>query len=264
MPLTEGVATTFTQGANSWLDDFNHGGSMAAMGAGYREFSTDVQRAKSFRHANHWMPDVQPIPNNGSTVGGSYLRPDRSFRFENGVLVIEMDSAAGISTYDPHPRQAWPEIVVSTADHPTPSGSVADDGYAYGHFPNAWTAGIRLQPSRVPIAALFNPGNTRTWERSFFQTEGAANEGGTPAPAWRTCNGTDPDTNCRDRFRWELRPDSMTLYVNGSLYWRQTQAGMFPAAFTEAPALYVYAASWISTREQKVYRFHWDRLRVNG
>ena len=31
----------------------------------------------------------------------------------------------------------------------------------------------------------------------------------------RTCRGADPDTNCRDRFRWELTRDKITVYANG-------------------------------------------------
>ena len=33
--------------------------------------------------------------------------------------------------------------------------------------------------------------------------------------AVRTCRGDDPDINCRDRFRWELTQDKITLYANG-------------------------------------------------
>src|SRR3712207_7201487 len=36
--------------------------------------------------------------------------------------------------------------------------------------------------------------------------------------AFRRCVGTDPDLNCRDRFRWELTKTSFTIYVNGVKY----------------------------------------------
>ena len=109
----------------------------------------------------------------------------------------------------------------------------------------------------------------RTWERSFFQLDdGGTNVGGYAAfapTAWRTCAGTDPDTNCRDKFRLELRKDSITLYVNGQLYWQQTDIPPPTSSPTRCSTatLYVYAASWVSTRNDDVYRFHWDRFAVN-
>ena len=273
IPLAARIRTTFVDGTNSWVDDFNHGASMAALGAGYREYSGGVERAAGFRHANHWMADLRPH-SEPATVGGHYLRPDRSFRFEDGVLVVEMDVAAGILAYDGHPNLAWPEIVVSTGGTPRFTGPRPDEGYAYGAFPGEHTVGVRLD-DQVPIAALFNDaastdiGVVRTWERSFFQLgAGGVNEGGYPDYArgvWRTCAGTDPDTDCRDRFRLELRKDSITLHVNGQLYWRQTNlppADQLPAAMLDGD-VYVYAASWISTREDRVHRFHWDRFAVN-
>lgn len=269
MPLAAGVADTFVQGPNSWVDDFDHGASMAALGGGYRVFEAidEIPRSVTFRHNEHWMVDLGPeFDDDAYEQGGSYLRADRAFRFQNGVLVVEMDVAATIDEYEA--IGGWPEIVISTAAAPTERGStpIPDEGYAYGHFRNAHTIGIRLD-QRVPIAALFNPGNTRTWEKSYFQTEGATNVGGYPeyAPgAWRTCRGSDPDVNCRDRFRWEIRRDSITLFVNGQLYWRQSD---IPAAHQIPEAMlnrdvYVYAASWV-VNPQRTVRFHWDRYAVN-
>ena len=262
--------TTFVSGANSWVDNFDHGASMAALDGGYRTFERidEVERSATFRHNDHWMVDVQP-DSDGSTLGGSFLRPDRSFRFVKGKLVVEMTVAAGIREYDTD-DVAWPEIAVSTADHPStarnPTGEVPDEGYGIGHFPDATTVGIRLHASRVSIMGLWRPDLTRTWELSFFQDNDGqfSARGGYPefAPsAWRTCRGTDPDTNCRDTFRWELTASSITLYVNGELYMRHTGARILPAALIDDD-VYVYAISWINEPD-KVVRFHWDRIAVN-
>ena len=102
------------------------------------------------------MADVYTQP------GGTQMRPDRSFRFENGKLVVELDVAAGIEDYDGF---AWPELTVTTASSPavsaagpvgpTPATSIGDDLYAYGQFGGEWSVGIRLTGSR-PIAALYD------------------------------------------------------------------------------------------------------------
>ena len=140
---------THTETANSWLDDFDHGATMAAMGGPYKRFeaaSLPGGQTASFAHNNHWMVDVWAP---GEAVGMSSLRPDRSFSFENGKLIVETDVAAGIVEEDGF---AWPEITVTTSSSPdgapaygpTPGKSTGDDLYAYGHFGGYDAVGIRL------------------------------------------------------------------------------------------------------------------------
>ncbi len=259
---------TFVEGENSWVDDFDHGASMAELGEGYVAFEglQQVNRSATFRHKDHWMVDVNgPDEDGGGNNGGSMIRPDRSFQFVDGKLVVEADVAAGIVDYR---GQVWPELVVTTSPEPARAEPYPDVLYAYGKFPDAETVGIRLQSDGTTIAALFGPDNNRTFELSYFQSEGARVFGGHPSSvsgAHRFCGATNPDTDCRDRFRWELTKDTQTLYINGVKYMQH--AGL-PAAKQLPEALvngdvYVYFASWIHHTDAETVRFHWDRVAVN-
>jgi hypothetical protein len=275
-PLATG-ASTVGDGSNSWVDDFNHNLSNAEIGDGYKVFDNQgasVYRTEHFRHNDHWMVDVSGVDGDGPgpwNFGGAALRPDRSFKFQDGKLVVEADAAAGIDEYG---GSAWPEIVVTTA--PAPSGLV-DESYAYGMFKGYWTVGCRLQSSRQPICAMYDDtgrssgAGGRRFEISFFQHEGAAQVfgGGPFSPetdkAWRVCHQTDPDLNCRDRFRLELSRDTVTLFVNGTKYMEHRGLPadkQLPDALLQGD-VYVYFASWINKPEAPVTRFHWDRLAVN-
>jgi hypothetical protein len=272
----ESGATTFTQGSNSWLDEFNHHLSTASLGNGYQGFRVDgasIHRFQYWRHADHWMDDVNGIDADGPgpwNFGGALMRPDRSFRFQNGKLIVEADSAAGIEEYG---GNAWPELIVSTA--PAPTGNTVDGLYGYGVFGGQWTVGCRLQSSRDPICAMYdNTGRGaaeggRIFEISSHQHEDSDVFGGGPFgdldQAWRVCRGTDPDTNCRDRFRWELTKDTLTMYVNGVKYMEHRglpPSKQLPDAMLNGD-VYVYFADWIFKPDNAVVRFHWDRLAVN-
>ncbi|MFN0074175.1 MAG: hypothetical protein ACKVVP_22060 [Chloroflexota bacterium] len=264
-------ASTLENGSNRWLDEWEHGLSMADLGEGYRVFNFgSVYRTETFRHNGHWMQDVAGRSESGSgppwNVGGVTMRPDRTFRAENGRLVIEADVAAGISEYEEH---AWPEIAVTTA--PAPTGTIVDGLYHYGHFGGHWAMGIRLQSERTPTAAIYPPAGPRRMEISFFQDEGAHVMGGGPfnerlSRAWRVCIETDPDLNCRDRFRWEIERSAMTLYVNGVKYMEHRglpEDVSVPVELLEQP-VYVYFAGTLHQPEAATVRFHWDRLAINS
>jgi hypothetical protein len=268
---------TITQGTNSWLDEFDHHLSTASLGAGYRVFDrqgASIFRSQHWRHADHWMTDVSGRDQDGPgpwDFGGALMRPDRSFRFQNGMLIVEADVAAGIAEYA---GNAWPELIVSTA--PAPTGILVDSLYGYGVFGGQWAVGCRLQSSRDPICAMYdNTGRGageggRTFEISSHQHEGAQVFGGgahnpTLDAAWRRCVGTDPDTNCRDRFRWELSRDTLTMYVNGVKYMEHRglpPEKQLPNAMLNGD-VYVYFADWIFKPDVDAVRFHWDRLAVN-
>ena len=56
----ETAPSTFVSGANSWVDDFNHGASLSDLGAGYRVFEVgSIGRLRHWRHSEHWMVDVE-------------------------------------------------------------------------------------------------------------------------------------------------------------------------------------------------------------
>src|SRR5207248_3535910 len=86
---------------------------------------------------NGWAGDSAGATNNGMT-----LRPNRSFTFEHGKLVVEADVAAGVLDYN---NAVWPEITVSMA--PQPTNDIVDSLYAYGAFGGYWTVGCRLHQS---------------------------------------------------------------------------------------------------------------------
>lgn len=289
--LATGIPPTFVNGGNSWVDDFQHHASMAELGPGYQTFervsllNSPNTRTGHFRHNEHWMADVY-APGNGMT-GGAMMRPDRSFTFEDGKLVVEAEVAAGIDEYS----DMWPEITVTTASSPassaqgrvgpTPATSIGDDLYAYGQFGGQWSVGIRLTGDR-PIAALYDDTGRgfdcgRVWEISWFQ-DGTANcypahqftifGGGewTAGGPVRHCHGTDPDTNCRDLFRWTLTQSSIRLDVNGIRYMEHTAKPGYkaiPDAFMNSP-VYVYFSDWVyQPPTTRVVRYHWDHLAVN-
>jgi hypothetical protein len=193
--------------------------------------------------------------------GGATMRPDRSFRFAGGKLVVEADVAAGIAGYE---GNAWAEIGIATAAAPT--GNIVDALYAYGIFGGQHSFGCRLQSSREPVCALYAPDGTRTWEISHFQHEAPTVFGGGPfdelSEVWRTCAGTDPDLECRDNFRLELTKDSIVLYVRGLRYFEQSGANLLPPELVDGD-VYVYFSDWVYRPSAEVTRFHWDRLAVN-
>jgi hypothetical protein len=290
--LATGVASTFVNGANSWVDDFQHHASMAELGPGYVTFEGSslggTGKTGHFRHNEHWMADVYAP---GQT-GGTQMRPDRSFRFENGKLVVEAVVAASISGYDGF---AWPEITVTTASSPaassrgrvgpTPGTSIGDDLYAYGQFGGEWAVGIRLH-GRRPIAALYDDTHRgfpcgRVWEISWFQDGFSPGTGECPkadqfdtygggewvsGADFTSCTDQDPDTFCRNRFRWELSQSKITLYVNGVKYMEHTAlpgVKALPDVMVNS-AVYVYFSDWVyQTVPNRVVRYHWDRVAIN-
>jgi hypothetical protein len=271
-------APTRVDGANSWVDDFDTGMNMGRFqdgDMGYRVFP-DIdngapRRSLLFLNQNHWMVDTA-----GGSNGGVLVRPDRSFRFEDGKLVIEADVAAGLPAYS---DSASAEIDVSTA--PAPTGKVVDTQYGYGLFGGQWTFGCRFQADRQVTCSLFDasgaPGDPavfgneqgRVWQMLPFQHVGTTNVGGDAdgpnADAFRACGPGQIDLLCRDRFRLELTRDSVRILVNGQLYFEQS--GIAPKYQLPDELLngdvYTYFTSWVNRPLAPAYRFHWDRLAVN-
>ena len=262
-------APTFVQGLNSWRDEWQHGLSNANLGAGYQTFGFgSVAREQHFRHNQHWMVDVD----GGGNKGGALMRPDRSFRAENGKLVVETEVAPSIATYGDAGGDVWPEIVVTTA--PAPTFSRPDPLYAYDEFATHWTFGCRLQQAGEPICAIFD--NTaggpaqgaRKYEISYFQQSGTDNFGGSPkiaglAGVWKMCNAPDdPDLICRNQYRLELTATSVKLLVNGVRYFEQTGLPPYLQNLVNGQNVFVYMADTVFN-VPRVVRFHWDHLAVN-
>lgn len=264
LPLQAGI-DTHTETSNGWLDDFNHGQTHATLNGSYVSFGPrgSISDAVHFQHNNHWMADVQAGGSGNGGNGGTTMRPNRSFLFEAGKLTIETDVAANISQYS---GGAWAEVGISNA--PAPTGITVDGLYAYGLFGGKDSFGCRFQDGAIVICALYAPNGNRTWEMSWFQQVAPFVYGGFPANelanVWRVCNGTDPDINCRDRFRLELTKTSVVLYVNGVRYFEQSGATLFPDSLVNAP-VYAYFAGFVYLPGANVVtRFHWDRVKAWG
>ncbi len=125
------IINSAVSGPNSWRDEFNTTGMSMdnfALSSAYAEFNTPGTASQTFQHMDHWMPDVA-----ASTPGGAgitMMRPNRTFRAENGVLVVETEYASAIPAYGSN--QAWGEIDITTA--PAPTENRPDGLYAYDWF----------------------------------------------------------------------------------------------------------------------------------
>jgi hypothetical protein len=279
--------STVKEGPNAWLDDFNQPFNNARLSDRYVTSTFgSILRAEHWQHNDHWMVDIQghsPQGNPPWDFGGAAMRPDRTFRFQDGALVIEFDVAAGIQEYRDG-GDTWPEVVITTAAQPDdirPNGT-----YVYEAFPGHWTLGCRLAPDRVITCALLDDSaggdaTARVWELSHFQCgndDGSTYTGGCDYSfgghpdvadldgAWRTCAGSDPDTNCRDRFRWVIEKNRLRWYVNDVLYMEHadfTSDRQLPDALLKSD-LYVYFGEFDYKQDAAhTLRYHWDRVAVN-
>jgi hypothetical protein len=271
------TAPTRLSGANSWVDLFATGGALTRLADGdmdYRVFTASAgggTRSAAFVNQNHWMADIA-----GGDHGGVLVRPNRSFRFEQGTLIAEGDVAAALPEYS---DSAAVEIDVTTA--PAPTGRVVDQQYGYGAFGGSWTFGCRFQADRRVSCALFNAGGTpgdptvfgnelgRVWQMLPYQKVGAVTRGGEPDMVtddrFRQCHANEMDLDCRDRFRLELTRDSVRVLVNGAPYFEQSGIAprhQLPDEFLRSD-LYVYYTSWVNRPLAAAYRCHWGRLAVN-
>jgi hypothetical protein len=296
---------TRSSGVNDWVDDFDNDGpaiqQLNDRDYGYRRFdSTSSGRITVgyFVNMNHWMPDIADA-SSYSLDGGSLLSPDRVFHFENGMLIVEADMAAGSDAMQG--ADTFYEIDVSPARAPT--GVTVDPLYGYGLFGGVGALGCRferaLDGGHIVCAMYDNStrdaGGTdvtggprglpgRVWEAQGIGSTYTAPvvEGGYPqwpipgtqmraSDVWRQCDYNELDVHCRDRFRIELTRDNLRVFVNGflvyhidGLYARNPHTGAdnrVPLSWQDSVA--AYFTSWINSGIHHPTRWHWDRLAVN-
>jgi hypothetical protein len=169
-----------------------------------------------------------------------------------------------------------------------------DPLYGYGQFPGHWSLGCRLEAQQNVICSLYNPGGAdngdvrnhsdsagRIWEISptesgaDIQTLGHVAGIQGSQQLWRRCQPNQMDMFCRDRFRLELTRTSLSLFVNGQLYFSfgvtpghsvpgVPQAGqLVPDDLFTRPD-YTYFTTWVSAfSTEPSVRFHWGRIAVN-
>lgn len=212
-PLTQEPTTRVT-GTNDWVDEFQTNVPMGQFGEpmpqsgfpngngyyGWKESSSMDYRifnnlltanqnnglkTQGFINNNHWMFDMCC----SKTEGGVLVSPNKSFKFENGKLVVEADVAAAIGDYPGGGADVFPEIDItnspsisigkSQTELSRSCGVYASDGagvlnfnnnqwqtgvckpadtlYGYGDFPGYWAFGCRLQNTKVPVCSLYHP-----------------------------------------------------------------------------------------------------------
>lgn len=265
LPL--GVSTA-ERGASAWLDTFK-GRSHGALGTDYRVFEAplrdgNVFRSTTFAHHDHWMVDVATHGTPATAYegdprdleqaldwGGALMRPIDAFHAHDGTVALEVDVSAGMAVYG---YEAWPEIVITTADRPT--GVIVDPLHAIGVFGGAPAVGCQLIADRRPICTGHDASGRPDKEGGLLFNAAATDA----SRAWRICSPTDPDDRCRDRFRLEISRSGLTLTVNGSPALATT--GQIPEELLTSP-VYVYFGSWIYLGREGIVRFHWGRIEVD-
>jgi hypothetical protein len=104
-------------------------------------------------------------------------------------------------------------------------------------------------------------------EISFFEQCGSVHSGGVSEQHARECSSVaqQPDMMCRDRFRMELTASGLKYYVNGFLYFEDSNWPVSRQISASALAgdWYVYASDWQDFHPNPAYRFHWDHFAVN-
>jgi hypothetical protein len=278
--VSEDGADTHVAKVNAWVDVFDHGDLHKDLSSAYAhgEANGDACDIIHFAHNNHWMADIQGDNGQYPTLCAAWMRPDRTFTVgPDGTLVIEFEVAspiAGTRNVDGI-SDSWPEFTVTTDPAP---GNLRNNGtYLYETFAGHWTFGCRMQQSKHPICALYEPadgfagGPTRQWEINQNGGEVASEQnGGPPSPgspidvAWVACTSTqDPDTMCRNKHRVELSRDGVRFSVNGVAGYSATFMNNDMDTLMGGP-VYVYFGDFAYRIEQDtVVRFHWDRLAIN-
>jgi hypothetical protein len=297
-PLTAGPTTRSIDAVGGWIDRFATNVQMTHLNdgeMGYRVFNAfngpaGSMRAGTFINNNHWMVDL--VDQSAFRLsGGVLLSPNRAFRFENGKLVIEADAAAGEDGAGG--ADVFYEVDITPAAAPT--GTVVDGLYGYGQFGLVGALGCRLERSTDgghTVCAMYD--NTdhdagrggRTWETQGAGTARTAVtvDGGYPgyqipgtslhgSDVFRICETNQMDMFCRDRFRFEITKDSLTIFVNGykwfdvqGLYASNPATGTdnrIPDSWLGPNGVHVYFTSWINSGQHTPVRFHWGRIAVN-
>lgn len=278
---------THQEASNSWFDDFNHGQSFAKLNPSYVEGFFGDGDALHFQHNDHWMIDIQSDNSYGALIG-AWMRPNRKFQTQsNGELVVEFEVAGPIAgTRDVGQiSDSWPEFVLSTAPNPPGMQSWGsylrrNGTYLYEAFPGYWTFGCRMQQSKHPICALYQndlgtagTSPSRRWEINQNGGDVTYEQGGGPgglAPnAWKGCNTVqDPDTVCRNKFRWTISNTMARVEVDQNGSWvKFYEAGLLPGMsniLNNPGGFYVFMGDFAYRMTPgRPLRFHWDHLAIN-
>lgn len=219
-----------------------------------------------------WVAEVAPRPNLDGPVpeppdgagGGALLRSRDPVRFDDGELVIETELVVGLDEYRGDDQHAWYELVLTTAGAPT--WARTDGLFAKDQFAGEFTLGCRIGMSGNTTCSLMND-STRgesnggeIWQTSFVDDAGdEPSVGGFERPAedlvFTTCGSADAATACADAIAIEFTATTVTIRLNGEVYFEQRGLPQLPAELV-ASDLYLYTAVMTSRSPAKLLRFH--------
>jgi hypothetical protein len=138
-PLVTAPISAHT-GADFWVDDFGYTGPYAHLPSDYLSFESQGPNPPLTEHfyggpGGHWHTDID---GNGQELGGTVMRPDRSFTFDpGGRFVVDTEVAPGLDAYTPAGgSMAWTELIVTTCPRPTTPNTGL---YARDWFGGCWT-----------------------------------------------------------------------------------------------------------------------------
>jgi len=271
--LAAGPADGGSLGTNEWLDEFETGQQMQRLNdgdIGYRiwnNWGDPGKLSEHFINSNRWMTDLL-----GGRKDFAYLRPNRSFTFENGKLVVEAEVAAAKPEYIQGNNGVtfWPEMIITDAPAP-----VSYHTYGGDSFDGHWVFRCIMYPDRHLGCAYLNTSpvvsneSNYVWKLSWFEHAPFTSwSGGTPGgdPNWRACQANQIDLYCRDRFRFEITKTSITTFVNGQQ--DLTAAGLSGSnQISDALVngnVYVYFADVANPfSSNNPARFFWGYLHIN-
>lgn len=301
-------SVTRVAGANDWRDTWdttsvNAIQRFADHDYNYRVFNEFISapsafKAGTFVNTDHWMIDLVDVTTDRLS-GGVMIAPDKTFQFENGKFVVEVDAAAGSDGMSGADRFYEIDLTPATA----PTGTTTDALYGYGQFGHVGAIGCRLEngvicaqyndtgrvtggecpPQNAPCTgSASQPG--RVWETQGVGTAltGANVQGGYqqwPIPGtnlrvsdvWRHCLDNEHDLHCRDRFRIEMTKTSIHVLANGYpiMLIDGLTASNSNGADARVPDSYFangvrpYFTSWVNGGQHTPTRWHWNEVNVN-
>lgn len=239
--------TTYKETANSFIDTFKTGIAFTNCCGGYSIFQNNQSDSKAvyWRQNNNWYVDTQ----GKSTL----IRPNKSFTFENGKLIVETTMSSSMPGYT---EKNLSEIVITSAETTT---NTNQNTYAINAFPAYWTVGCRIVGSSQRIVcSLLNDkknGNTILYEKTVPPSV-------TGKAAWKQCKTNESFSNCENTYRFELSRTSLVIFVNDIRYGQLTNLSPLPEALLKGK-VYVYFATTNLTNSEKTYRYHWGSIAIN-
>lgn len=242
---------TAIQGTNSFVDTFTKSTNFSDCCGGYAVFNAikPTGKAKMWRQGNYWITD--------SIANISLLRPNNTFSFEGGKLVIEAAVAASMPGYN---NLIFPEIIVSTASHP--SSPHKNARYGYEQFAQHTTFGCRLEGSTQRVVCTLTDKSTpASAPAKIIYEKKSTTPTASQKAAWKVCTSGQPASACMNTYRLEISATSAVIYVNAIKY-AEFSGLALPADLVKGKG-YVYFSTTNLDSSNAAYRLQWGALAIN-